>query len=48
MITALSEIETKDKTTLCGQHAECVYVKLVVHIVTTKFYRDKYIFVAAT
>jgi len=48
MISAVSEIQTKLKNLLCGQNVGCVEVKLVVHIVTTKLCRVKYIFVRAT
>jgi len=47
MIIVVSEIQTKHKNILCGHNLECVDVKLVVHMVTTKIYRDKYIFVRA-
>ena len=35
VIAVCSEIHTKQINTLCGQNAEFVSVKLVVHIVTT-------------
>jgi len=35
VITVGSQIHTKHINTLCGQKVEFVYVKLVVHIVTT-------------
>jgi hypothetical protein len=34
-ITVCTEIHTKHINTLCGQNAELLNVKLVVHIVTT-------------
>ena len=42
IITVCSEIYTKHTNTLCGQNVELVNVKLVVHIVTTGFYRVKH------
>jgi len=39
-ITAVcSQIHTKHINTLCGQNAELLNVKLVVHIVTTDLWR---------
>ena len=38
IIAVCSEIHTKHINTLCGQHAELLYVKLMVHIVTTVRY----------
>ena len=35
IIAVCSEIHTKHKTTVCGQKAELLNVKLTVHIVTT-------------
>jgi hypothetical protein len=35
VIDVCSQIHTKHINTLCGQNVEFVYVKLVVHIVTT-------------
>ena len=35
IIVVCSEIHTKHINTLCGQNAEFLNVKLVVHIVTT-------------
>jgi len=35
IITVCSQIHTKLTNTLCGQNVELLYVKLVVHIVTT-------------
>jgi len=35
IMTACSEIHTKQKNTLCGQNVELLNVKLAVHIVTT-------------
>jgi len=35
IIAVCSQIHTKHINTLCGQNAEFVNVKLVVHIVTT-------------
>jgi len=34
-----SEIHTKHTNTLCGQNAELLSVKLVVHIATTGFFK---------
>ena len=39
IIAVCSQIHTKHINTLCGQNVEFVNVKLVVHIVTTGFYR---------
>jgi len=36
IIAVCSQIHTKHIYTLCGQNAEFVNVKLVVHIVTTR------------
>jgi len=38
IIAVCSQIHTKNINTLCGQNREFVYVKLVVHIVTTVRY----------
>ena len=35
IIAVCSEIHTKHVNTLCGQNVELLYVKLMVHIVTT-------------
>ena len=35
IMAVCSEIHTKHINTLCGQNVELLYVKLVVHIVTT-------------
>jgi len=37
IIAVCSEIHTKHINTRCGQNVELLNVKLVVHIVTTKF-----------
>jgi len=37
IIAVCSQIHTKHTNTLCGQNAEMLNVKLVVHIVTTEF-----------
>ena len=37
IIAVCSKIHTKHKNTLCKQNVELLYVKLVVHIVTTGF-----------
>jgi len=39
IITVCSQIHTKHISTLCGQNIELLNVKLVVHVVTTGFYR---------
>jgi len=41
IIAVCSEIHTKHMNTLCGQNAELLVVKLVVHIVTTGLQRDE-------
>jgi len=38
IIAVYSEIRTKHINTLCGQNVGLLYVKLVVHIVTTALY----------
>jgi len=42
IIAVCSEIHTKHIITLCGQNVELLNVKLVVHIVTTRSQRVKY------
>jgi len=43
IIAVCSEKHTKHINTLCGQNVELFYcTDLVVHIVTTALYRDKY------
>jgi len=37
IIAVCSQINTKHTNTLCGQNVELLDVKLVVHIVTSKF-----------
>ena len=39
IIAVCSQIHTKHINTLCGHNVELLNVKLVVHIVTTGFYR---------
>ena len=41
IMAVCSEIHTKHINTLCGQNAELLNVKLVVHIVTTRMQRVK-------
>ena len=41
IIAVCSLTHTKHINTLCGQNAECLNVKLVVHIVTTGLQRVK-------
>ena len=41
IITVCSEIHTQHINTLCGQKGEFLFVKLVVHIVTTGLYGVK-------
>ena len=45
IIAVCSEIHTKHINTLCGQKAELLNVKLVVHIVTTGLYIYIYIYI---
>ena len=40
IIAVCSQIHTKHINTLCGQYVELLDVKLVVHIVTSRVYRD--------
>jgi len=42
IIAVCSEIHTKHIITLCGQNAELLNVKLVVHIVTTGLIISKF------
>ena len=35
IITVFSQIHTKHINTMCGQNAELLEIKLVVHVVTT-------------
>jgi len=39
IMAVCSEIHTKHINTLCGQNVKLLNVKLVVHIMTTRFYR---------
>jgi len=41
IIAVCSQIHTKHTNTLCGQNVELLYVKLVVHIVTTGLQKVK-------
>ena len=41
IMAVFSEIHTKLINTVCGQNAELLNVKLVVHIVTTGLWRVK-------